>query len=147
MYWSAGSAPRAVPAAVIRSKAEDAVLESAALERMWGTRSRARSPGGAGRMAAHSQAPDVLAELWRAGESARRAGSAWPARWWPTASSTRPTPTTSASTARSRRVRHELEGITTAEALKASSGEYHEVNGTSAQDARRKDASRWTARR
>src|SRR6185503_4544572 len=75
LHRGAGSAARAVPDAVIRAKAEDAVLKSVALERTWGIAiTGPQLQAELDRMAAHSQAPEVLAELWAAlGGDARRA--------------------------------------------------------------------------
>ena len=58
---------RAIPAAVIRRKAADPVLKSAALERFWGvTVTGDELQAELDRMAGRSQARDVLAELWTA---------------------------------------------------------------------------------
>ena len=144
LHRSAGSPPRAVPDAVIRAKAEDAVLESAALQRIWGIAiTGPQLQAELDRMAAHSQSPDVLAELWAAvGGDARRAAECLARPLL----ADRLIQTAYAFDERihgalEARVRRELEGITTAEGLKASSGVYREVEWhVRAQDARRPDA-------
>ena len=144
VHRSAGTPPRAVHDAVIRAKAEDAVLESAALERMWGTAiTGPQLQAELDRMAAHSQAPDVLAELWAAvGGDARRAAEclARPLladRLIQTAYGF----DERIHGALGARVRRELAAIATAQDLKASSGVYREVEWhVGARDARRPDA-------
>jgi N-acetylneuraminic acid mutarotase len=65
----------AVPAEVVQRKAEDVVLKSAALQRLWGvTLTDQQLQAELDRMAAHSQAPEVLRELLAAlGDDPRRA--------------------------------------------------------------------------
>jgi hypothetical protein len=63
----AGSPARALTDALLERKAGDGALKSAALERFWGvTLTGDRLQAELERMAAHSQAPGTLRELWAA---------------------------------------------------------------------------------
>jgi N-acetylneuraminic acid mutarotase len=85
VYWrhrtaAGGAASRisfaeAVPPEVIQRKAEDAILQSLALERYWGVKiTGAQLQAELDRMAAYSRSPEVLAELFAAvGNSAQAA--------------------------------------------------------------------------
>ena len=69
------SSAQAVPAEVVRRRAEDAVLKSVALQQLWGvTLGPEQLQAELDRMSAGTQAPDVLRELFAAlGDDARRA--------------------------------------------------------------------------